>query len=79
MYLKKSEIITQMASCNAHFSLPFLIVLFQFISIVNGSAMNQVLRHIVLHTEQAELAGRRDSVSQSLCIFTLINTIIAKE
>ena len=74
MYLKKSEIITQMASCNAHFSLPFLIVLFQFISIVNGSAMNQVLRHIVLHTEQAELAGRRDSVSQSLCIFTLINT-----
>ena len=52
--------ITQMAPCNAHFSLPFLIVLFQFISVVNGSAVNQLLRHIVFHTG-AGRAGRKQN------------------
>ena len=73
MYLKKSEIIIQTASCNAHFSLPFLIVLFQFISIVNGSAVNQVLRHIVLHTG-AGRAGRK----QGFCVTELVHIYFNK-
>ena len=73
MYLKKSEIIIQTASCNAHFSLPFLIVLFQFISIVNGSAVNQVLRHLVLHTG-AGRAGRK----QGFCVTELVHIYFNK-
>lgn len=71
-----------MASCNAHFPVPSLIVLFQFINIVNGSAV-KVLIYVVLHTG-AGRAGRESWQEEGLlchgaCAYlTLIDTIIAE-
>lgn len=56
-----------MALCNAHFPVPSLTVLFQFINIINGSAV-KVLIYIVLHTG-AGRAGRK----KDFCVMEVVH------